>query len=345
MIRPHPKSERWTRLLTPLAGVYARIMRRRNRRYGSGCGVRQASVPVISVGNITVGGTGKTPTVIEVARRLREWGRKPAILTRGYGARAGETADEVLEFHDAVPDVPVVVNPDRVAGAASAVAKHGADCLVLDDGFQHRRLARDLEIVLVDALDPWGGGQVLPAGRLREPLEGLARADLVIITRTNQVEADQVAAIETAVARHAPNAPIVSSVVEPVGLVHLDGSTASLDTLAGQRVQPVCGLGNPGTFGRLLVPLAGCVRTVLAFRDHHRYTRRDAEIIAAAAQARGVDLVVTTRKDWGKLACVWPSAAGTLPLARVDIRVRIADDDGHFESALRRTVTPGKEHS
>ncbi|MBN2447947.1 MAG: tetraacyldisaccharide 4'-kinase [Phycisphaerae bacterium] len=339
MIRPRPKSERWTRLLTPLSGAYAGIMRMRNRRYAGGGGVTRVAVPVISIGNITVGGTGKTPTVIEVVRHLREWGRRPVILTRGYGARTGETADEVLEFHDAVADVPVVVNPDRVAGAAMAQEKYGADCLVLDDGFQHRRLARDLEIVMVDALDPWGGRLVLPAGRLREPLEGLARAHLCVITRTNQVDAACADEIEAELRRHAPQAPVVRSIVAPEQLVHLDGRQAELATLAGLRVQPVCGLGNPGTFGRLLEPLAGCVRTVLAFGDHHRYTRRDADIIAEAARLRGVDLVVTTRKDWGKLARVWPSDAGALPLARVDIRVRIVDEGGHFEAALRRTVS------
>ena len=129
-----------------------------------------ARLPVISVGNISVGGTGKTPLVIEIVRRLRASGRRPAILTRGYAAKRGQTADEVLEYALAVPETPVVVNPDRTAGAETARLEYGADCVVLDDGFQHRWLRRDLDIVVIDALDPWGGERLLPEGRLREPL-------------------------------------------------------------------------------------------------------------------------------------------------------------------------------
>jgi tetraacyldisaccharide 4'-kinase len=148
----------------PLSHLYAAMMTWRNRRYDEPGAALSAGVPVISVGNLTVGGTGKTPLVMEIVRKLVAAGRRPAILTRGYHARRGETADEVQEYAAELPDVPVVVDADRVAGAATAQAVHAADCCVLDDGFQHRRLARDLDVVLIDALRPWGGGRGAAGG-------------------------------------------------------------------------------------------------------------------------------------------------------------------------------------
>ncbi len=157
--------------LTPLSMVYAAGVGIRNLYYERARGaVHRAAIPVISIGNLTAGGTGKTPFVVEVVRRLRALERNPVILTRGYAAAPGETADEVLEFRETLPGVAVVVDPDRVRGAETAHEQHGADCVVLDDGFQHRRLGRDLDIVVIDTLDPWGGGLILPAGRLREPV-------------------------------------------------------------------------------------------------------------------------------------------------------------------------------
>ncbi len=326
MIRKRPDLRHWRRLLAPLSAAYGGVIRLRNRRYDRAGAARHAGIPVISVGNITTGGTGKTPTVIEIVSRLRAMQRRPAILTRGYGAQPGQTADEVLEFEKALPGVAVVVNPDRVAGAAIARRQHDADVLVLDDGFQHRRLARDLDIVLIDALNPWGGAALLPAGNLREPLTGLRRAGLFVISRANQVTPARIDEIETRL-RHYGRAPlIIHTTIAATQIEYQDGHTEDAAALAGLRVQPVCGLGNPETFTRLLTPLAACVRSVLPFPDHHRYTRRDADVIARTAQARGSDVVVTTRKDWAKLSAVWPAAPDRPSLVRLDVRVCFPED-------------------
>jgi len=330
---------RWA--LVPLSFLYAGAMRCRNLYYDRVRGAaRQAGVPVISIGNLTVGGTGKTPLVIEVVRRLKEMGRRPAILTRGYRGSANEPADEVLEFHQALPDVPVIVTPDRLAGATAAHADHTADCVVLDDGFQHRRLRRDLDIVLVDALAPWGGGWVLPAGRLREPLSGLSRAHLLVISRNNQVAPSALAEIHATLQRHAPGTPFVHASVEAERVVRLDGSSAQPAELAGRCVLPVCGLGNPLTFLRLVETLAGRVCPPLVFPDHHRYTNDDVGAVGAAAQTQKVDVVMTTRKDWVKLAALWRRFAGgnVPPLARLDIRLVLADDGGVLDDRLRQAL-------
>jgi tetraacyldisaccharide 4'-kinase len=335
----NPPRVRWA--LVPLSFLYAGAMRCRNLYYDRVRGAaRQAGLPVISIGNLTVGGTGKTPLVIEVVRRLKEMGRRPAILTRGYRGSADRPADEVLEFHQALPDVPVVVNPDRLAGVAAAHADHAADCVVLDDGFQHRRLQRDLDIVLVDALAPWGGGCVLPAGRLREPLSGLSRAHLLVVSRSNQVAVSALAEIHETLRRHASATPLVHANVEAERVVHLDGSSAGPDELAGRCVLPVCGLGNPLTFPRLVQTLAGRVCPPLVFHDHHRYAGRDVSAAVAAAAAQKADVVVTTRKDWVKLAPLWQRLAGgdVPPLARLDIRLALADDAGVLDDRLRQAL-------
>ena len=202
----------------------------RNRRYDRGtAAVQRVGVPVVSVGNLTLGGTGKTPLVEWIARwigsgdcpnfRLSENGtvpfaetatgtvaRRVVIISRGYGARAGEANDEALELKQKLPDVPHLQNPDRVAAARQAVAELGCQAIVLDDGFQHRRIARDLDIVLLDALEPFGFGHVFPRGTLREPLAGLRRAHVVALSRADMLEPAEREAIRRRVAQYAPQA-------------------------------------------------------------------------------------------------------------------------------------------
>ncbi len=279
----------------------------------------QAGIPVISIGNITVGGTGKTPMVLEIVSRLQALGRRPAILTRGYKGTADQPADEVLELREALPGVPVVVNRDRVVAAAEAQRSHGADCAVLDDGFQHRRLARDLDIVLIDALDPWGRDAVLPAGRLREPLGGLRRADALVITRANQVDGARVDEIVAQLRRIVLGTPIWRAGVEAAAVVDVAGQSQPAATLNGRRVFLVCGLGNPATFRQLVESLGGIIVGQLVFHDHHRYEVPDVERINAEALQAGAEHVVTTRKDWVKLVRLWSDRLR--PLVRLDMRV------------------------
>ena len=333
LIKPRPHLWHYRRWLRPAAGGYAAAIRLRNLRYDRIGGTR-VSVPVISIGNITVGGTGKTPTVATLVQWLREQDERPAILTRGYAAPAGQTADEVEEYHARAADVPVVVNPDRIRGARSAIDEHDATVLVLDDGFQHRRLARDVDIVLLDGLNPWGGDALLPEGRLREPLSALQRADLIVITRANQITTAERTAIEQRLAVICPGIPMTVANVEPSGWGGHDSATAmDLADLSDKTVQPVCAIGNPETFVRSLLPLASAVRYPIAFPDHHRYTEVEvAEIIRAAAW-RDVDVVVTTGKDWGKLAPRWPADAR--PLLRLDVAMHLPDAEAVFAAVIK----------
>lgn len=323
-------------LLAPFSAAYGTAIRARNWRYDCfPSASRRVDIPVVSIGNITVGGTGKTPMVIDIVRRLRGLGRRPAILTRGYKAAPGAEADEVLEFRTALPDTPVVVNPDRIAGAQIAILQHRSDCVVLDDGFQHRRLRRDLDIVLIDALNPWGYERVLPAGRLREPLSGLGRAHVIIITRTNQVDEHAVATIEERISQLAPRAVCVRSEVRAAGVRGPDGGATALDAMPSGLVLPVCGIGNPATFVRLLTDSGTQSARPLTFSDHHRYDPRDVERIAQRARDVGAVAVVTTRKDWVKLARLW-TRTDAPPLLRLDVDVRVLDTGAALSALLGR---------
>lgn len=325
-------------LLYPASLIYGSIISARNTRFDRRPGaVRRVRAPVISVGNLTAGGTGKTPLVIEIVRLLERHRRRPAILTRGYGAQRGQMADEVQEFQAALPKTPVVVNADRVLGADRAQREFGADVLVLDDGFQHRRLGRDLDLVLIDALQPWGGGQLLPAGLLREPLSSLRRAGGVVITRANQVSSAALQRLRREIAGLCASAPIFVAGVEADRLTDARGKDVPLTSLHGQRVAAVCGLGNPRTFVALLKSAGRAAEVAaLRFRDHHRYRDADMKRIENHARHHRCDVVVTTRKDWSKLAPLWPPDAPT-PLLRLDVRV-VVDDAAGFERLILRVV-------
>lgn len=308
------------RLLLPCSLAYGAAMHLRNLAYDRVPALaRRADIPVVSIGNITVGGTGKTPMVVEVVSRLQAMGCRPAVLTRGYKGTADRPADEVLELREALPGVPVIVGRDRVAAARDARRSYGADCAVLDDGFQHRRLARDLDIVLIDALDPWGRHAVLPAGRLREPLGGLRRADALVVTRANQVAAARDDEIVAQLRRIVLDTPIWRAGVEAAAVVVVAGQSQPAATLNGRRVFVVCGLGNPATFLRLVETLGATVAGRRVFNDHHRYAGPDLERIDADAERAGAEYVVTTRKDWVKLVHLW--SGRRRPLVRLDMRV------------------------
>ena len=185
---------------------YAWAMRRRNRRYDARrAAVHRVDAAVISVGNLTLGGVGKTPMVLWLAQWLSARSIPLAIVSRGYGAR-GEANDEARELAQRLPGVPHLQNPDRVAAAQEAIRRHAVRAIVLDDAFQHRRIARDLDIVLLDAFEPFGFGHVFPRGTLREPLEGLRRADLVALSRADALQPHDRAALRTQVAEIAPHA-------------------------------------------------------------------------------------------------------------------------------------------
>jgi len=324
------RAKRWHRLLTPLAPLYRGVVMARIGAYGRGwLRSSRLPVPVISVGNLTFGGTGKTPTVIALVRDLVRRGRRPAVLTRGYGrtgtepvvligpdprADARVAGDEPLELAHRLPGVPVVVDADRIRGGVEALSR-GADILVLDDGFQHLRLERDLDLLLVDAGDPWGGGLMLPRGRLREPLPGLARADAVLVTKVPSDSETVLAEVRQVVAAHSPDMPVLAARLEPTA-VRREDCTVGSEVLAGKRVLAVAGLGRPEGFADLLRGAGAEIVENRWFADHHQFT--EAEVRAAVDAAAAADaVVVTTAKDAVKIpseADVWVVEVGMVPV-------------------------------
>lgn len=281
---------------------YAAAMRWRNRRYDRGSlPIERVEVPVVSVGNITLGGTGKTPMVEWLARWYRSRGVRVAIVSRGYRAEQGAANDEALELEQRLPDVPHVQNRDRVAGAKMAIEEFESQLILLDDGFQHRRLGRDLDIVLIDALEPFGFGHVFPRGMLREPLSGLARADLVALSRADLVDAERREEIARRVRPYAPNAAWLELAHRPRRMIAADAAELAVDDLAGKRVAAFCGIGNPAGFRRTLEGIGANVIALREYPDHHAYSRDDVAALGQWVESLAVEAVVCTAKDLVKL--------------------------------------------
>ena len=268
--------------------------------------VHAAAVPVISVGNIAFGGTGKTPLVAALARALLAAGARPAILTRGYGRRdtkpvlirdgqdAGweRVGDEPALLARALPEVPIAVDSDRVRGAAAVVGETGATHLILDDGFQHWRLARDLDIVVVEASDPFGARKPR-----REHPNALARADAIVLSRAaNLTEARAAMAVLGA---YAPNATFLATALA-ARAVFRGGERRSPDALKDVSVVAMAGIASPEGFVNTLGDIGARVVEMRFFPDHHRYDRREVERVLAEADAAGA-IVATTGKDAVKL--------------------------------------------
>lgn len=277
------------------------------------------SATVVSIGNLTVGGTGKTTATMAVARWLRDSGRRVGVLSRGYRSRAeggmvvvsegegplveAETAgDEPYMMAKRLPGVHVLVGKDRRRTGRMAIDEYGLDTLVLDDGFQYRRLLRDVDIALVDALDPFGYHLLVPAGRLREPPHHLARADAVWLTHCDLVRRQDLEELRAQVASLAPRARVWQAVHAPVGLTRVDGGEqAEPSALRGRQVCALSALGNPAAFERTLSKLGAVVVHQARFPDHHRYTKEE---LAEAASAGEAEWVVTTEKDAARMPAV-----------------------------------------
>lgn len=298
----------------------------------------RAGAPVVSVGNVTTGGTGKTPLIVLLARALLARGERPAVLARGYGAaRDGEPNDELLVVRREAPGARLHPGRDRVARAAEAV-RGGASALLLDDGFQHRRLHRDRDVVLVDATDPWGPAGLLPRGLLREPRRGLRRADVVLLTRAELVDAAALARVEAEARAAGFAGPVGRMTTAPVGLAALPGGPDEpLEALRGEQVLAACGIGNPAAFARGLEALGARVVGVEALPDHHAWTADDVQRVDARARALGAARVVVTVKDAVKLErLVGP---GTLPWSALRIEARI-DPPGLLDAILSLPGAP-----
>ncbi len=285
--------------------------------------LRQAVLPcpVISVGNITAGGTGKTPTVIEIARVFSQHQRRVAVLSRGYRrddssstlvvepeSDVSQVGDEPLlmmrKFHRELrPPLPcpsVIVGRRRYRSGLMALERFQPDVLLLDDGFQHMQLARDCDLVLIDATNPFGGGYMLPAGFLREPVPHLRRASAFVITRSNEVP--ECKSIFRTLERLNSAAPVFTAIHAFGGFRELEGhSPISAEKLAERRLLAVSGLGNPGSFRRLLGEVGLRAVESLDFFDHHCYDERDGLTISRMCRERKLNALVTSEKDESKL--------------------------------------------
>jgi tetraacyldisaccharide 4'-kinase len=259
-------------------------------------------VPVVCVGNLTLGGTGKTVVAEYVSRFYADAGQSVALLSRGYGATNNGPNDEAMLLEENLPDVPHLQGADRAALANTAIEELECDILVLDDGFQHRRLHRDLNIVLIDLSRPLADEYLFPRGLLREPVSSLKRADFVLFTRCDEVSDEDVQRQVSWITGRFPNLSTAQTIHKPMELIGPDRLRADLSELAGKSVACFCGIGNPSSFER---KLAACGATVISRRiypDHHPYLRADVEELRnwATTQPPGT-LIITTQKDWVKL--------------------------------------------
>lgn len=320
--------------LWSLSLCYGAGVRARNALFD--VGLRRSSVapvPVVSVGNITAGGTGKTPFVAWLTQWFHARNVRVALLSRGYRALPGEVNDEKLMLDQLCPGVPHLQNPDRVHSASKACREHSSQLLILDDGFQHRRLRRNLDIVLIDALNPWGYDQLLPRGLLREPLTGLRRADIIVLTRADQCDARARDQILARLQRIRGNSDRVEVAFVPEKLVNASGKSLAIGELAGKKIAAFCGIGNPDAFLRTLAQ-AGINITPDAMRvfpDHHHYTEGDFESLGRSAAEQGAVAVVTTQKDLVKTDR--ETLAG-IPLWSLRISAKILQGEDLLEDRL-----------
>ena len=333
--------------LALLSFGYGALIRLRNVGYAVGI-LRTHRLPcrVLCVGNLTVGGTGKTPTVIALAASLTAAGSRVCVLLRGYrregsgvavvsdGAQVllgwREAGDEAVLLARSLPGVPIIVGGDRVAGGRLAVDRFRPEVILLDDGFQHRRLRRDADLVLLDGMDPFGGGWLLPRGRLREPVSALGRARAILVTRADQ--ADDLARLRRRLERIAPRLPLALGVYRPCRLLDLSSKQSRrFEELRGKRVFAMSGIANPQGFQQTLVGTGARVAGSLAFPDHHVFSPGDGARMVREAHAVSAEWIVTTEKDAVRLDSQPPEG---LPLLALGVRLEVIEGAAALEAAL-----------
>ncbi|MCX5633343.1 MAG: tetraacyldisaccharide 4'-kinase [Phycisphaerae bacterium] len=304
---------------------------------------------VVSIGNITTGGTGKTPLVAWLCNYFTAENITIAVLTRGYKGNS-DFADEPAILAKACPKAQIIINPDRVEGAKKAITKYNAKFLIMDDGFQHRKLARDVDIVAIDATEPFGRGKLLPAGFLREPLSSLKRADAVVITRINQTQSaggcltapEKIEEIKERVSRINPKIVFASAIHKPICARLIKDKQITLDELAGKRLYAFCGIGNPGAFFQTLSELALNIVGKRVYNDHHRYTESDIVEICQDCRYKQAEMIITTQKDWIKAALLCIEKFD-IPIAYLAVELEFIDGQQDIvalvENAIKKYVS------
>lgn len=324
----------WARL------PYAAAVAVRNRWYDRRPErAHRVPVPVVCVGNLTLGGTGKTVAAEWVSGFFRDLGRQVALVSRGYGRADGGPNDEALVLEDNLPDVPHLQGADRVAVATAAVEELEAELIVLDDGFQHRRLHRDLDVVLLDATRPVEREYLFPRGTLREPAGALKRAGAVLFTRCDQAEPGELARQLAWLAKRFPTLPHAATVHSPMELLGPDGGE-DVATVSGKAVAVFSGIGHPPAFVRTAEQLGARVAASRVFPDHHPYTREDVDDLSrwAAALPAEVETVLTTQKDWVKLRV---GELGGRRLRAVRVGLKFVDGEEAFRAKLQSVLGEG----
>ena len=334
--------------LSALAAGYRLSLMAREAAYMTGLlRAGRLPVPVLSVGNLTVGGSGKTPTVELAVRTLRELGAVPAVVSRGYGRQVAgvhvvadregvkrgprESGDEPYLLARRLPGTSVVVGESRYEAARLAVEGTGATAVVIDDGFQHRTLAKDVEIVVVNGRRPWGNGRLFPRGNLREPPAALRKAHLVVVT--NPPGPGAIAEVEEALRRHRACAPVVSATYRVADVWEVsEGVRAGPADLAGRRVMAMAGLAAPQGFVETARGLGAEVAGLVEFPDHHWYESADLAAATSRARQAGAEGLVTTEKDWVRLQGL-PQMG--MPLWVVPIVMEITGNEAAWRAVLR----------
>ena len=319
--------------------------------YRSGFRVRRRlTCPVVSVGNITTGGTGKTPVVISLARHFTAQGKRVAVLSRGYGRNrkmsslvwvsdgkkilvsAEDGGDEPVLIAESVPEAAVLVCKDRYKAGLEAMREFKPDLFILDDGYQRRfELHRDLDIMVVDGINPFSTGWVLPAGLLREPITAIDEANVFILNKVNMSRSPE--DIRTVLHRHNPRAYVVESCYRPLGLRNfLTGGEVKPSSLDGVPVGAFSGVANLLSFIRTLAEFNVLIRHAYPMRDHYPYTREKLKAILEDAKARGLQYLVTTAKDEVKLP---RDMEPEIPILVLDIQWEVTGGKNHWETVLK----------
>jgi len=281
---------------------------------------------VISVGNITVGGTGKTVLVEYVAGFLQQQGHKAAIISRGYKRKNSALGDEPYMLSQKLPGIPLIVDANRQRAALRAVREHGVDTVILDDALQQWRLIKDLEIVTIDATNPFGNRCLLPRGLLRQPLSSLKAADIFVLTKVNL--AAELKSTKETLSKLNPGAGIVESVHQPIGFYAYGNpdNLLPMESLAGKRAIIFCGIGDPQSFAALIRGLGVTIEQFFQFPDHHHYSASDLRKITRAGQAEFAGIIITTEKDASRIKAETPDAAGVEKILILRIRLQITQD-------------------
>ena len=288
---------------------------------------------VISVGNITLGGTGKTSLVEYICRFLKEKGKKASVLTRGYKGSSKAIADEPYMLQNNLKDVHVIVDADRIKAGNSAINDFGIDTLVLDDGFQQWKIKKDLEVVVIDATCPFGNKHMIPRGILREPLSSLKRADIFVLTKTN-LKSDT-RELKNSLSEINPSAEIFESMHRPIGFYNINKhqELLNLEYLKGRNVTLFSGIGDPDSFEKLITDLGINIGLSLRFPDHYNYSQKDLDNISKESREKGIDTIITTEKDAARLRSSQLAACNS-QLSVLRIAIAIKDEQRFYNRLL-----------